>query len=408
MKIESSSSIKALAQEALVPQEKLQALKEGKKGFAIAVPKEVEMQENRLSLTPEAVALLVNNGHEVFIETGAGNGAKYADRQYSDAGAQIAYSPTEIYENGTIILKVTPPNMEEIKLMKPGSTLISALQLTSLSQQYFHALNQKKITAVGFELIEDLVGSKPIVRAMSEIAGSTVLLIAAEYLNSRNGGRGIIMGGITGVPPTKITIIGAGTVGEYAARTALGLGADIKVFDNHLYKLRRIKQEIGHPVFTSIIDFANLSDALSRSDVVIGAIRAEEGRTPCVVSEEMVSNMKPDSIIIDVSIDQGGCFETSIPTTHADPVYRKYGVIHYCVPNIGSRVAHSATQALSNILTPMLLRAHEMGGIEEMIFNKGWFLKGVYCYKGSVTNRSIARLLNLQYKDLNLFKMARI
>jgi alanine dehydrogenase len=243
---------------------------------------------------------------------------------------------------------------------------------------------------------------------MSEIAGNTVLLIAAEYLNSRNNGRGIIMGGVTGVPPTKIVIIGAGTVGEYAARTALGLGAEVKVFDNHLYKLRRMKQRLGNQLFTSIIDFANLSDALKRADVVIGALRAEEGLTPCVVTEEMVSKMKPDSIIIDVSIDQNGCFETSRMTTHQDPVFKKYGVIHYGVPNIASRVAHTATSALSNILTPMVLRAADLGGIEEMIFTKEWFLKGVYCYKGSVTNKNIARMLNLPYKDLALFKMARM
>jgi alanine dehydrogenase len=248
----------------------------------------------------------------------------------------------------------------------------------------------------------------PIVRAMSEIAGNTVLLIAAEYLNSRNNGRGIIMGGVTGVPPTKIVIIGAGTVGEYAARTALGLGAEVKVFDNHLYKLRRMKQRLGNMLFTSTIDYANLSDALNRADVVIGAIRAEDGITPCVVTEEMVSTMKSDSIIIDVSIDQGGCFETSRMTTHTDPVFKKYDVIHYCVPNIASRVAHTATTALSNILTPMLIRGAELGGMEDLIFTKEWFMKGVYCFKGSLTNKNIARMLNMRHKDLALFKMARM
>lgn len=408
MKIEMSSEIKALAQEALSPKEQLLEVSADRKGFSILVPKEIEMQENRLALSPEAAALLVNNGNQVTIEAGAGKGAKFHDNQYSEAGARICYSPEELYKSGDIILKVTPPSLEEIEMIQPGSTLISALQLSQLTSDYFQAINRKKVTAVAFEMLEDVVGSMPIVRAMSEIAGNTVLLIAAEYLNSRNNGRGIIMGGVTGVPPTKIVIIGAGTVGEYAARNALGLGAEVKVFDNHLYKLRRMKQRLGNQLFTSTIDFANLSDALRRADVVIGALRAEDGRTACVVTEEMVSTMKEDSILIDVSIDQGGCFETSHMTTHVDPIFKKYGVIHYCVPNIASRVAHTATQALSNIITPMLLRAKELGGIDDMMFAKEWFMKGVYCYKGSVTNRNIARMLNMKYKDLALFKMARI
>ena len=408
MKIEISSEVKALTSEALLPKEQLLEVQTKRKGFSICVPREIQMQENRLCLTPEATALLVNNGHEVCIEAGAGTGAKFKDNLYSEAGAKICYSPEELYKSGDVILKVTPPSLEEIEMIEQGSTLISALQLSQLKGDYFTAVNKKKITAVAFEMIEDVVGSMPIVRAMSEIAGNTVLLIAAEYLNSRNNGRGIIMGGVTGVPPTKIVIIGAGTVGEYAARTALGLGAEVKVFDNHLYKLRRMKQRLGNMLFTSTIDYANLSDALKRADVVIGAIRAEDGLTPCVVTEEMVSTMKSDSIIIDVSIDQGGCFETSRMTTHTEPVFKKYDVIHYCVPNIASRVAHTATTALSNILTPMLIRGAELGGMEDLIFTKDWFMKGVYCFKGSLTNKNIARMLNMRHKDLALFKMARM
>lgn len=408
MKIEISSEAKALASEAISTKEQMLEVENKRKGFSIVVPKEIQMQENRLALTPEATALLVNNGHEVAIESAAGDGAKFADNLYSEAGAKIYYSSEELYKSGDVILKIAPPSLEEIEQIPMGATLISALQMSQLSAEYFQAINKRKITAIAFEMIEDVVGSMPIVRAMSEIAGNTVLLIAAEYLNSRNNGRGIIMGGVTGVPPTKIVIIGAGTVGEYAARTALGLGAEVKVFDNHLYKLRRMKQRLGNQLFTSTIDFANLNDALVRADVVIGALRAEDGITPCVVTEDMVSRMKPDSIIIDVSIDQGGCFETSHMTTHSDPVFKKYGVIHYGVPNIASRVAHTATTALSNILTPMILRAADYGGIEELIFTKEWFMKGVYCFKGSVTNKNIARMLNVRYKDLNLFKMARL
>lgn len=379
----------------------------GHKSMVIGVPKEVELQENRIALTPDAVAILVSNGHEVYLEAGAGQLSQFPDREYSEAGAQIVYSSREVYVNANIILKVSPPTIEEVGLMGMGSTLISALQMSRLNKEYIEALLERKITAVAFEFLQDEVGGLPIVRAMSEIAGSTTMLIAAEYLNSNNNGRGIIMGGITGVPPTKVVILGAGTVGEYAARTAMGLGAEVKVFDNELYKLRRIKMELGHHLFTSTFDLTNLTDALKRADVVVGALRHEEDVATYMVSEEMVSLMKPNSIIVDVSIDQGGCFETSELTSHASPVFKKYDIIHYCVPNIPSRVAHTASMALSNILTPVLLQASRMGGIEEILFEKGWFMKGVYTYKGHLTTKHISRRLGMRHKDLNLFRISK-
>jgi alanine dehydrogenase len=233
------------------------------------------------------------------------------------------------------------------------------------------------------------------------------MLIAAEYLSNVHNGKGVILGGITGVSPTKVTILGAGTVGEFAARTALGLGVDIQIFDNHLYKLRRIKHLLGHQVSTSTFDPSTLENALKISDVVIGAIRAEKGRIRFIVTEEMVSQMKPGSVIIDVSIDQGGCFETSEITTHQNPVFTKYGVIHYCVPNIASRVARTATTALSNIFTPILLELSESGGLDEMIFSQKWFMKGVYTYKGNLTNATVSHMIGLKYTDLNLLMAAR-
>lgn len=248
----------------------------------------------------------------------------------------------------------------------------------------------------------------PIIRAMSEIAGSTVMLIAAEYLSTAHQGKGIILGGITGVPPTKVVIIGAGTVAEYSARAALGMGAEVQIFDNHLYKLRRIKHLLGQQVYTSTIDTLTLSESLKTADVVIGALRAEKGRARVVVTEEMVSKMKPDSLIIDLSIDQGGCVETSEITTLDKPVFRKYDVIHYCVPNVASRVAHTAATALSNIFTPTILRAAEEGGVEQMIFSHKWFMKGVYTYKGSLTNEHIARRFGMKFKNIELLMAARI
>lgn len=403
---EKKSGFEALAKSALSTQEQLMPVKRGKHSFFIGLPKEVSLQENRISLTPDAVALLVNNGHEVWVETKAGLGSKFSDKQYSDAGAKIVYSPQEVYK-AEVILKIEPPTLEEIDMMHPGQALISAIQLGHLKPDTIQALLKKRITALAYEFIEDKVGGMPIIRAMSEIAGSSVMLIASEYLSTASNGRGIILGGITGVPPTKVVIIGAGTVGEYAARAALGLGADVQIFDNHLYKLRRIKQLLGQQIYTSTIDTLTLSDTLRSADVLIGALRAEKGRTRHVVSEEMVASMKPDSIIIDVSIDQGGCIATSEITTLGKPIYKKHDVIHYCVPNIASRVAHTAATALSNIFTPTILRAAEEGGVDKMIFSHKGFMKGVYTYSGGLTNESLARKFNMKHKNIELLVAAR-
>ena len=390
----------------LYPQEALLEIKKSKSSLFIGIPKEVRMQEKRVPLTPNSVKLIVDNGHEVWIESGAGNPSKFTDNEYSEAGAKIAYSHKELFE-ANIILKVEPPTSEEIDLLKPGKTLFSALQLGNLNKDYFERLNSKRITAIGYELLEDKVGGMPVLRAMSEIAGSTVMLIAAEYLSNVHNGKGIILGGITGVSPTKVVIIGAGTVGEFAARTALGLGVDIQIFDNHLYKLRRIKHTLGQQVSTCTFEPSTLSASIKQADVVIGALRAEKGRIPYLVTEDVVSQMKPGSVIVDVSIDQGGCFETSKITTHQNPVFTKYGVIHYCVPNIGSRVARTATSALSNIFTPILMEISECGSLEEMIFTHHWFLKGIYAYKGTLANATIGQKVGLKYRDLNLLIAAR-
>ncbi|MBC8110049.1 MAG: alanine dehydrogenase [Verrucomicrobia bacterium] len=394
-------------QTALYPQEQVAQIKRGKSQLLIGIPRETDDQENRVALTPEAVAILTRNGHQVIVEAGAGEASKYADYEYSDAGAIIAYNNREVFE-ADIVLKIEPPTLEEIDYFKPGKTLISALQMGKLTEEYIFAINRKKIISLAFEFIQDKVGGIPVVRAMSEIAGSTVLLIAAEYLSSANEGKGIILGGITGVPPTKIVILGGGTVAEYAARTAIGLGAEVKIFDRHLYKLRRLKYALGQPIYTSTIDTDILTEAIKRADVVIGALRAEEGRSGTVVTEEMVANMNANSVIIDVTIDQGGCFETSEMTTLRNHVFRKYDVIHYCVPNIASRVARTATTAFSHIFTPYLLEIGNSGGIDEMIFNNKWFMKGVYAYKGSLTNAHIGKKFNIQHKELSLLIAARM
>ncbi len=395
------------SQSALYPQEQLQTVAKGQQGLFIGLPKESSSSENRIGLTPDAVGILVRNGHQIVVETGAGLGAKFSDNAYSEAGARIASSAEEVFE-ADLILKIEHLKDSEIGHIKTGATVISALTVPKLTDEYFKKLNQKKITGIGFEYVEDKGGGMPIIRAMSEIAGSNVMFIAAEYLSSSMGGQGIVLGGITGVPPTKVVILGAGTVGEFAARTALGLGADIKIFDQNLYRLQRLKYAIGQPVYTSIIDSETLTDAVVRADVVIGAMRAEGTRSPCVVTEEMVAKMKAGSVMIDVSIDQGGCFETSEMTTHSQPTFRKHDVVHYCVPNIASRVARTASTALSNVFAPFLIQTGTIGGIEAMIFSNKWFMKGVYCHNGSLTNLKIARQFNMRFKDLSLLMMARM
>ncbi|GAA3948356.1 alanine dehydrogenase [Hymenobacter algoricola] len=383
-------------------QESMLAVETRKRKLFIGLPRETSLQENRICLTPEAVKHLVQEGHEILMESGAGEPSKYSDHDYSEAGASIAYSQKEVYE-ADIILKVAPPTQTEIEFLRSNQTLISALQFGSLTSDFISALTRKKINAISFELIKDPSGARPVVRAMSEIAGSTVMLIAAEYLARSNEGKGIILGGITGVPPSQVVILGAGTVAEYAARAASGLGAEVKVFDNHLYKLRRLKHNLGTMMlYTSTLDTVVLNQQIRRADVVIGALNAEDGRIPFMVPESVVASMAPGSVIIDVSIDQGGCFETSEMTSHSKPVFRKYDVVHYCVPNIASRVPRTATNALSNIFTPMLQEISQHGGINEVLFTNEHFRSGVYVYKGSLTNAAIAKKFNMRYKELSL------
>lgn len=388
-------------QVSLQPQEALLEERKHKHHIGIGVPKEITYQENRIPLTPSAVHLLVNNGHTVLIEAGAGNTANFSDQEYSDAGAQIASSAKEVYSS-EIILKVDPPTEVEIEWMRPDQILISALQPATLKQSYIRNLMEKRITAFAYEFIRDSSGTLPVIRSMSEIAGSTAILIAAEYLSNVKGGKGEMLGGISGIPPTEIVIIGSGTVGEYAARAALGLGAEVKVFDNSLYRLRRLQNNIGSRIYTSLLHPKILSKAMLSADVAVGALRAEDGLTPNVVSEVMVRNMKKGAVIIDVSIDQGGCFDTSQVTTHDNPTFTKYDVIHYCVPNIPSRVSRTASYALSNIFSPMLLKMANAGNLKNYIWANTGARQGVYVYKGHLTNRHLGNRFDIQYKELDL------
>lgn len=401
----SKELLASLSQTALMPQEEMLEIARKKGKLFIGIPKEISFQENRVALVPDAVALLVNNGHQIIVETNAGKMANFQDHDYSEAGAQIVYSAEEVYK-ADIILKVAPPSPQEIELMQQKQTLISALQLTVQPEDFLKQLSSKRITAIAFDWIKDIDGIYTVIRSMGEIAGGTSILIAAEYLSNVNNGQGAILGGISGISPTEVVILGAGTVGEFATRAALGLGASVKVFDNNIYRLRRLQSDIGTRVFTSVIQPRVLAKHLKTADVVIGAIRAQQGRTPCVVTEEMVSEMKVGSVIIDVSIDQGGCFETSEVTNHTKPVFRKHGVIHYCVPNIASRVSRTASYALSTIFAPILLNIGEEGGVENMLRRNPGVRNGVYLYNGTLTNQVLGDMFKLPYKDINLLMAA--
>jgi alanine dehydrogenase len=389
----------------LMPQEEMLEVAKQKGSLTIGVPKEVYLQEKRIPLIPDGVALLMRNGHQVVIETGAGQPGHFSDHDFSEAGARIADSPEEVYK-ADIILKVAPATSEEIERLKPKQVLISALQISVQKEEYFRSLALKKVTAIAFELIRDQSGALPVTRAMSEIAGSASIFIAAEYLSCSEKGKGKMFGGFTGISPSQVVIIGAGTVGEFAARSALGLGAVVKVFDNSLYRLRRLQNNLGTRVFTSILHPKPLMDEMRSADVLIGAIHSREGRTPCIISAEMVGQMREGSIVIDVSIDQGGCFETSHPTTHNDPVYTVNGVTHYCVPNIPSKVPHTASQALNNIFVPMILDAGVEGGFEKLITRDPGLRQGVYIFNGTATNLFISQRFNLPFQDINLLMAA--
>ena len=382
-----------------LPQDEVIELKSNAKKLTIGIPKEVSLQEKRIGLVPDAVNLLTLNNHKVIVQSGVGEIINFLDREYSDAGAEIVENPKEVYD-ADIILKVSPPTQDEISFMKKNQTLISALQLEIQSPEFFMSLMKKNITAIAYDYIQDEDGIFPVVRAMGEIAGNASVLIASECLSNLNDGKGLLFGGVSGVGTTDVVILGAGTVGEFAARSALGLGASVRIFDNSIYKLRRIQDKLNTRVYTNMINPKVLEKSVRRADVLIGAIRSKTGRTPCVINKEMVKLMKTGSVIIDVSIDGGGCVETSELTSHKSPTFIKHGVIHYCVPNIPSRVARTASFSLSNIFTSLLLNIGEYGGVNKIIHNNPKIGQGAYIVSGKIVNKGISEIFNLPYKSL--------
>jgi len=380
--------------------EMLEVVKKKNK-LTIGIPTETRLQENRVALVPASIAGLVAAGHNVLIEAGAGLKTNYIDHRFSEAGAEIAYSKERVFKSD-ILIKVAPPTLDEIDLMHAGQILISPLQIPILNAEYVEKLLKKRVIALAMEYIKDEFGSFPIVRTMSEIAGINAMMTAAELMTTTSGGKGALLGSVSGVPPAKIVILGAGVVAEVATRVALGLGAEVRIFDNNISKLMRIQSVVGRPLNTSSLNHYQLTKELLSADVAIGAMHSTAGRSPVIVSEDIVAEMKQGSVIIDVSIDQGGCFATSEVTSHEKPTFTKHGVIHYCVPNIASKVARTASIAVSNIMTPLLLKAGDTGSIEDLLFNHHGLRHGVYTFKGSLTNEYLSKRFGLKFTDLDL------
>ncbi|HCA06997.1 MULTISPECIES: alanine dehydrogenase [Chryseobacterium] len=383
-------------EEELMPkEEKLEVIKKGKQ-FSIGIPKETCLNERRTCITPDAVQVLVEHGHELIIEAGAGEGSFFTDLQYSESGAKITTDPKEAFGQD-LILKINPPTEDEIDYMKPNTYLVSALQINLRDKAYFLKLAERKINAIAFEFIVDEYKQLALVRLVGEIAGTVSVLYASELLALSNG---LMLGGITGVRPAEVVILGAGIVGEFATKAAIGLGASVRVFDNSLSKLRRLHTLVDSRVPTSIIDPKELSKALRRADVVIGAL-PRLNMTP-IVTEEMVAKMKKGSVIIDITIDNGKVIETSELTTMEDPYIIKHGVIHCGLPNLTSRMPRTTTKAISNFFLSYILNYDEEGGFENMLIRKNEMKQSLYMYKGRHTKKVICDRFGLTYHDINL------
>lgn len=405
MNEESKSFLRFSQKEKLLPQEERLATTAERHRMSIGVPKEVSENEHRVALVPEAVHLLVENGHRLIVEEQAGAAAHFTDEQYAEAGAEIVPTSDEVYKSD-LIVKIAPPTLAEIEKIEKNKTLFSTVNLPQSDKIYFQNLMSKKVTTVAYDYIQDKTGAFPVLKSMSEIIGNMAVFVAAEYLSDPYYGKGVMLGGFPGIKPTEVVIIGAGTVAEYAARTALGMGALVKVFDNSVYKLRDIQRNLNARVFTSILQPKVLLKSLKEADVVIAAKHSSSGVAPCFISEDMIRQMKPGSVVVDVSIDQGGCFETSRVTTHLDPVFKQHGVTHYCVPNIASRVPRTASFSLSNFLTPMLLNISDVGGIEKLLKQDMAFCQGVYIYNGILTSENIGELFDIPSQNLELLMSA--
>ncbi len=386
---------------ALMPKEEQLETAIRHKKISIGIPTDKKNDEKRVALTPEAVNLLVTNDNEVVVQKGAGLGANYSDKDYSENGAIITDSPARVYSSDAVI-KIAPFTQQEIEYLKGNQIVMSFLNVLRLNEDNLARLIRKKVTAIALEKIRDDHGEMPVIESMSEISGVTSVLIASDYLSSHHGGKGVLLGGITGVTPTEVVIIGANTAGEFAARASLGLGSEVKIFDKSLHSLRRFQTLLGQRLQTSVFHPQVLRKALKSADVLIGAVELEDLRPRYIVTEEMIKTMKKGSVVIDLSIDRGGCIETTECRALRDPVYEKFGVIHFSAWNLPSRVPRTASIALSNIFNPLLQNITESGGITQLLKKDRGLRDGVYLFNGILTNETLGQKFGIISKDLDL------
>jgi len=382
-------------------EKKLQIEKKGS-SIRIGVPRESSNEERRVSISPSGVAVLAANGHNVIVGEGAGKGAHFTDNEYSEAGAEIASSDADLYTKSDLIVKVGPPTEREVGLMREKQVLISALHLGGTSPTFLKKMMSLGVTGIGFEFIRDSDGTLPIVRMMHEIMGTMAVQIAVRYLESAEGGKGVMLGGISGVPPSNVVILGAGVVGEWAAKTALGFGAHVIVLDNDLGALRSIEHYLGRGITTAMATKQYISQALLTADVVIGAMLTAGQKATVIVTEDMVASMRDGSVIVDTVIDQGGCVETSKATTHSNPTFRRHGVIHYAVPNMPSNAARTATYALTNVLVPYVIKIGDANSVNEALWTDVGLRNGTYTYRKHLTKKSLAMMFGMPHRDIEL------
>ncbi len=366
--------------------------------MVIGIPKEVKDHEYRVSLTPDGVAALCHRGHEVWIEPSAGQGSGYGDEEYRSAGASIAGSKDELFEKADLILKVKEPLLSECHLFRHGHILFTYLHLAAFPE-LTKALMGKKITAIAYETTEANDGSLPMLKPMSEIAGRMSVQVGAQYLEKIHGGRGVLLGGVPGVEPARVIVLGAGVVGSSAVRIAVGMGAQVTVMNLDVERLRQLDDQYQGRIVTLASSSATIEHVLRTADMVIGAVLIPGAKAPKLVSRSLVAQMKPGSVIVDVSVDQGGCVETTKPTTHSDPVYTVDGVLHYCVANMPGIVPRTSTAALVNATLPYLLQIASLG-VDRAIQSNPGLAKGVNLKEGQVTHPGVAEAHGLRFTPL--------
>ena len=368
----------------------------------IGIPKETFPDEKRVALAPAGVHQLVKAGHTVYIETMAGSQSKFCDDDYERVGAKIVYSASEAFRRGDIVAKVAPLNQEEVEYLEEGQILFSFLRMAYTRDDLLKRVIRKKISAIAYEFIGKN-GYLPVLETMTEIAGKLAIQVGERYLGSDiASSRGILIGGLPGVAPAAVVILGAGLVGFSAAKAALGRGAQVIVLDNDIHKLRRLQITLGSGITTVAANPYTIARGVSFADIVVGAAQVRGGRAPHLVTEEMVKEMKKGAVIVDVSIDQGGTFETSRPTTISDPIFVKHDVIHYCVPNMPSMVSRSASYGLTNSTIDFLTMIAN-NGLDEVMMSEESVANGVWAHNGYCTNEFLTETFNLEFKKLRIF-----